>query len=41
MRTGYSQTNLLIRLETVLGKDELLLYEFLEKNLFQIRLYLT
>ena len=29
MRTGYSQTNLLIRLETVLGKDELLLYEFL------------
>ena len=39
MRTGYSQTNLLIRLETVLGKDELILYEFLEKNLFRIRLF--
>ena len=29
MRTGYSQANLLIQIETVLGKDELLLYEFL------------
>ena len=41
MRTDYSQTNSLIRLETVLGNDELLLYELQVRNLFQIHLYLT